>query len=180
MSEKKGFFKRLAQGLSKTRDNIASSFDSIFSGFSGIDEDFYEELEEILIMSDMGIDTTMNIIEDLKKKVKENKIKEPEECRQLLIDSIKDQMRLEDSAYDFIDKKSVVLVIGVNGVGKTTSVGKLAASLKGQGKKVITGSCGYIPCWSDRTAQRMVKSCWGLISSVKQRVQILRLLYMMR
>ena len=116
MSEKKGFFKRLAQGLSKTRDNIASSFDSIFSGFSGIDEDFYEELEEILIMSDMGIDTTMNIIEDLKKKVKENKIKEPEECRQLLIDSIKDQMRLEDSAYDFIDKKSVVLVIGVNGV----------------------------------------------------------------
>lgn len=85
MSEKKGFFKRLAQGLSKTRDNIASSFDSIFSGFSGIDEDFYEELEEILIMSDMGIDTTMNIIEDLKKKVKENKIKEPEECRQLLI-----------------------------------------------------------------------------------------------
>ena len=137
MSEKKGFFKRLAQGLSKTRDNIASSFDSIFSGFSGIDEDFYEELEEILIMSDMGIDTTMNIIEDLKKKVKENKIKEPEECRQLLIDSIKDQMRLEDSAYDFIDKKSVVLVIGVNGVGKTTSVGKLAASLKGQGKKVL-------------------------------------------
>ena len=74
--------------------------------------------------------------------------------RQLLIDSIKDQMRLEDSAYDFIDKKSVVLVIGVNGVGKTTSVGKLAASLKGQGKKVFTGSCGYIPCWSDRTAQR--------------------------
>ena len=137
MSEKKGFFKRLAQGLSKTRDNIASSFDSIFSGFSGIDEDFYEELEEILIMSDMGIDTTMNIIEDLKKKVKENKIKEPEECRQLLIDSIKDQMRLDDSAYDFIDKKSVVLVIGVNGVGKTTSVGKLAASLKGQGKKVL-------------------------------------------
>ena len=144
MSEKKGFFKRLAQGLSKTRDNIASSFDSIFSGFSGIDEDFYEELEEILIMSDMGIDTTMNIIEDLKKKVKENKIKEPEECRQLLIDSIKDQMRLEDSAYDFIDKKSVVLVIGVNGVGKTTSVGKLAASLKGQGKKVLLAAADII------------------------------------
>ena len=156
MSEKKGFFKRLAQGLSKTRDNIASSFDSIFSGFSGIDEDFYEELEEILIMSDMGIDTTMNIIEDLKKKVKENKIKEPEECRQLLIDSIKDQMRLDDSAYDFIDKKSVVLVIGVNGVGKTT-----CGIIKRTRKKSITGSCGYIPCWSDRTAQRMVKSCWG-------------------
>ena len=158
MSEKKGFFKRLAQGLSKTRDNIASSFDSIFSGFSGIDEDFYEELEEILIMSDMGIDTTMNIIEDLKKKVKENKIKEPEECRQLLIDSIKDQMRLDETAYDFIDKKSVVLVIGVNGVGKTTSVGKLAASLKGQGKKVLlaaadtfrAGAIEQLKEWSNR------------------------------
>ena len=147
MSEKKGFFKRLAQGLSKTRDNIASSFDSIFSGFSGIDEDFYEELEEILIMSDMGIDTTMNIIEDLKKKVKENKIKEPEECRQLLIDSIKDQMRLDDSAYDFIDKKNICW--------------KACSIIKRTRKKSITGSCGYIPCWSNRTAQRMVKSCWG-------------------
>lgn len=150
-----------------------------FSGFSGIDEDFYEELEEILIMSDMGIDTTMNIIEDLKKKVKENKIKEPEECRQLLIDSIKDQMRLEDSAYDFIDKKSVVLVIGVNGVGKTTSVGKLAASLKDKEKKYY---------WQLRIHSVLERSnsskngqiVLGLISSVKQRVQILRLLYMMR
>ena len=169
MSEKKGFFKRLAQGLSKTRDNIASSFDSIFSGFSGIDEDFYEELEEILIMSDMGIDTTMNIIEDLKKKVKENKIKEPEECRQLLIDSIKDQMRLEDSAYDFIDKKSVVLVIGVNGVGKTTSVGKLAASLKGQGKKVLlaaadtfrAGAIEQLKEWSNRAGVDIISQAEG-------------------
>ena len=169
MSEKKGFFKRLAQGLSKTRDNIASSFDSIFSGFSGIDEDFYEELEEILIMSDMGIDTTMNTIEDLKKKVKENKIKEPEECRQLLIDSIKDQMRLEDSAYDFIDKKSVVLVIGVNGVGKTTSVGKLAASLKGQGKKVLlaaadtfrAGAIEQLKEWSNRAGVDIISQAEG-------------------
>ena len=169
MSEKKGFFKRLAQGLSKTRDNIASSFDSIFSGFSGIDEDFYEELEEILIMSDMGIDTTMNIIEDLKKKVKENKIKEPEECRQLLIDSIKDQMRLDDSAYDFIDKKSVVLVIGVNGVGKTTSVGKLAASLKGQGKKVLlaaadtfrAGAIEQLKEWSNRAGVDIISQAEG-------------------
>ena len=180
MSEKKGFFKRLAQGLSKTRDNIASSFDSIFSGFSGIDEDFYEELEEILIMSDMGIDTTMNIIEDLKKKVKENKIKEPEECRQLLIDSIKDQMRLEDSAYDFIDKKSVVLVIGVNGVGKTTSVGKLAASLKGQVKKVYYWQLRRHSVLERSNSSKNGQIVLGLISSVKQRVQILRLLYMMR
>ena len=169
MSEKKGFFKRLAQGLSKTRDSIASSFDSIFSGFSGIDEDFYEELEEILIMSDMGIDTTMNIIEDLKKKVKENKIKEPEECRQLLIDSIKDQMRLDDTAYDFADKKSVVLVIGVNGVGKTTSVGKLAASLKGQGKKVLlaaadtfrAGAIEQLKEWSNRAGVDIISQAEG-------------------
>ena len=169
MSEKKGFFKRLAQGLSKTRDNIASSFDSIFSGFSGIDEDFYEELEEILIMSDMGIDTTMNIIEDLKKKVKENKIKEPEECRQLLIDSIKDQMRLEDSAYDFIDKKSVVLVIGVNGVGKTTSIGKIANKLVKEGKKVVIAAADtfraaaveQLEIWANRVGCEMVKKDEG-------------------
>ena len=98
MSEKKGFFGRLAQGLSKTRNNIAASFDSIFKGFSGLDDDFYEELEETLIMSDMGIDTTMNIIEDLKKKVKEQKIKEPEACRQLLSASIKEQIRLDAGA----------------------------------------------------------------------------------
>ena len=180
MSEKKGFFKRLAQGLSKTRDNIASSFDSIFSGFSGIDEDFYEELEEILIMSDMGIDTTMNIIEDLKKKVKENKIKEPEECRQLLIDSIKDQMRLDDSAYDFIDKKSVVLVIGVNGVGKTTSVGKLAASIKRTKEKKYYWQLRIHSVLERSNSSKNGQIVLGLISSVKQRVQILRLLYMMR
>ena len=167
--EKKGFFKRLVSGLAKTRDNIVAGFDSIFSGFSSIDEDFYEELEEILIMSDMVIDTTMNIIEDLKKKVKENKIKEPEECRQLLIDSIKDQMRLEDSAYDFIDKKSVVLVIGVNGVGKTTSVGKLAASLKGQGKKVLlaaadtfrAGAIEQLKEWSNRAGVDIISQAEG-------------------
>jgi len=137
MSEKKGFFKRLAQGLSKTRDNIASSFDSIFSGFSGIDEDFYEEIEEILIMGDLGINATTAIIEDLKQKVKEQHIKEPSACKQLLIDSIKAQMNVGETAYEFENRQSVVLVIGVNGVGKTTSIGKLAGKLKDQGKKVI-------------------------------------------
>ena len=137
MSEKKGFFKRLAQGLSKTRDNIASSFDSIFSGFSAIDEDFYEEIEEILIMGDLGINATTAIIEDLKQKVKEQHIKEPSACKQLLIDSIKAQMNVGETAYEFENRQSVVLVIGVNGVGKTTSIGKLAGKLKDQGKKVI-------------------------------------------
>ena len=131
--KKKGFFSRLVEGLNKTRENIVSGMDSIFSGFSAIDEDFYEELEETLIMGDLGIQTTMSVLEDLRKKVKEQHIKEPAECKQLLIDSIREQMDLGENAYEFENRKSVVLVIGVNGVGKTTSVGKL----KDEGKKVI-------------------------------------------
>lgn len=137
MGEKKGFFKRLVEGLTKTRNNIVSGIDSIFSGFSAIDEDFYEEIEEILIMGDLGINATTAIVEDLKQKVKEQHIKEPAECKQLLIDSIKEQMNVGETAYEFENRQSVILVIGVNGVGKTTSVGKLAGKLKNQGKRVI-------------------------------------------
>lgn len=135
--EKKGFFGRLVEGLQKTRDNIISGMDSIFSGFSDIDEDFYEELEETLIMGDLGIQTTMSVMEDLRQRVKELHIKEPSQCKQLLMDSLKRQMDLGENAYEYENRKSVVLVIGVNGVGKTTSVGKLAGQLKDQGKKVI-------------------------------------------
>ncbi|MBE5949542.1 MAG: signal recognition particle-docking protein FtsY [Lachnospiraceae bacterium] len=134
---KKGFFGKLVAGLSKTRANIVSGIDSIFSGFSNIDEDFYEELEETLIMGDLGINTTMAIMESLREKVKEQKIKEPQDCKALLIDTIREQMRLPETAYEFENKTSVVLVIGVNGVGKTTSVGKLAGQFKDMGKKVI-------------------------------------------
>lgn len=134
---KKGFFGRLVEGLAKTRNNIVSGIDSIFSGFSAIDDDFYEEIEETLIMGDLGIQTTMSIVEDLRAKVKEQHIKEPEECKELLVSSIKAQMDLGENAYEFEHKKSVVLVIGVNGVGKTTSVGKLAGQLKDSGHKVI-------------------------------------------
>ncbi len=137
MEEKKGFFKRLVAGLAKTRDNIVSGIDAIFSGFSSIDDDFYDEIEEILVMGDIGINATTSIIDDLKQKVKEQNIKEPSECKQLLIDSIKSQMNVGETAYEFENRKSVVLVIGVNGVGKTTSVGKLAGKLKDQGKKVV-------------------------------------------
>ena len=137
MEEKKGFFKRLVSGLTKTRDNIVSGIDSIFNGFSSIDDDFYEEIEEILVMGDIGINATTSIIEDLKRKVKEQNIKEPTECKKLLIQSIKDEMNVGETAYEFEKRKSVVLVIGVNGVGKTTSVGKLAGKLKDQGMKVV-------------------------------------------
>ena len=137
--KKKGFFGRLVDGLTKTRDNLMSGFDSLFSG-SKIDDDFYEELEEILIMGDVGINTSTKIIENLKEKVKENKIKEPEDCKGLLVESIKEQMKSTENAYDFEDKKSVVMVIGVNGVGKTTSIGKLASQLKSKGNKVVVAA----------------------------------------
>ena len=135
--EKKGFWSRLVAGLSKTRANIVAGIDAIFNGFSHIDDDFYEEIEEILVMGDIGIRTTEAIIANLKQKVKENHIKEPAACKELLINSIKEQMDVGETAYRFENEKSVVLMIGVNGVGKTTSVGKMAAKLKGQGKKVI-------------------------------------------
>jgi len=137
MGEKKGFFGRLVEGLNKTRGNIVAGVDSIFSGFSAIDDDFYEEIEETLIMGDIGINSTTKIVEELRKKVKEQKIKEPADCKELLINSIKEQMNLGENAYEFENRKSVVLIIGVNGVGKTTSIGKLAGQLKDSGKKVI-------------------------------------------
>lgn len=137
MGEKKGFFSRLVSGLTKTRDNIVSGIDAVFGGFSQIDEDFYEEIEEILIMGDIGVSATENILESLKQKVKENHIKKPDECKELLTESIKEQMQVGETAYRFEEEKSVVLIVGVNGVGKTTSVGKLAGKLKAQGKKVV-------------------------------------------
>lgn len=135
--EKKGFFSRLVAGLTKTRNNIVSGIDAIFSGFSSIDEEFYEEIEEILIMGDLGVHATEEIIEKLKASVKEQKIKEPAACKELLIQGIKEQMSVGETAYRFEQEKSVVLVIGVNGVGKTTTIGKLAGKLKAQNKKVV-------------------------------------------
>lgn len=135
--EKKGFFSRLVEGLTKTRNNIVSGIDALFHGFSHIDEDFYEELEEILIMGDLGVHATEHILDDLRQKVKENHIKEPKDCKEFLIQSIKDQMKVEETAYRFEKETSVLLVIGVNGVGKTTTVGKLAGKFKEEGKKVV-------------------------------------------
>ncbi|MDY4793896.1 MAG: signal recognition particle-docking protein FtsY [Pararoseburia sp.] len=132
-----GFFKRLLSGLTKTRDNFVKNMDYIFRGFTNIDDEFYEELEEILIMGDIGVVTTERILDDLKAKVKKEKIKEPADCKQLLIDSIRQQMDIGETAYEFENKTSVVLVVGVNGVGKTTTIGKLASKLRGQGKKVL-------------------------------------------
>jgi fused signal recognition particle receptor len=135
--EKKGFFNRLKSGLTKTRDNIVAGIDAVFYGASEIDEDFYEELEEILIMGDIGVNATNDIIERMKDEVKKRHLRLPSECKELLVESIKEQMRVGDTAYDFEKEQSVIFIIGVNGVGKTTSVGKLAGILKGQGRKVL-------------------------------------------
>jgi len=134
---RKGFFARLKEGLAKTRNNIVRGIDSLFSGFSAIDDDFYEELEEILIMGDIGVNATTEIVSRLKEQIRERHIREPQECKQLLIDGIKEQMKVGENAYVFEEKQSVIMVIGVNGVGKTTSVGKLAGKFKDDGRRVL-------------------------------------------
>ena len=163
------FFQKLVSGLSKTRNNIVSGLNSIFTGFSSIDEDFYEELEETLIMSDIGVNTTEELLENLREQVKELKIKEPIECKDLLIKNIEEQMNIGENAYDFENEKSVILVIGVNGVGKTTSIGKLASQYKNNGKKVVlaaadtfrAAAADQLKEWSNRAGVDIVMGAEG-------------------
>ncbi len=160
----KGVFKRLTEGLAKTRNSIVSGFESLFSGENKIDDDFYESIEEILVMSDVGVKTSDDIIESLKEKVKENKIKNASECRELLKQSIEEQMNVPDDAYDFINKKSVVMLIGVNGAGKTTTVGKLASQYKALGKKVMIAAADtfraaaidQVATWAERAGVELI------------------------
>ena len=164
-----GLFTNLKNGLSKTRDSIVSGFNNIFNSFLSIDDDFYDELEETMIMGDIGVSATESIIDDLKEKVRENRIKEPAECKQLLIDSIKEKMNLGDNAYDFENKKSIVMLIGVNGVGKTTSAGKLAGLLKSKGKKVVLSAADTFRAaaieqlteWANRTGTDIISQSEG-------------------
>lgn len=164
-----GFFSRLVEGLTKTRDNIVSGIDAVFSGFSEIDDDFYEELEEILIMGDVGVKTTEMILDSLRDKVKEKHIKKPQECKELLIESIKEQMDLGENSYEFENRKSVVLIIGVNGVGKTTSVGKLAGQFQSHGKKVVLAAADTFRAaaieqlteWAKRTGSDIIAQSEG-------------------
>ncbi len=164
-----GFFGRLKEGLTKTRNNIVSGMDSVFSGFSSIDDEFYDELEEILIMGDIGVNASGAILDRLRKQVKEQHVKEPAQCKELLIESIKEQMKVDDTAYEFENEKSIILVIGVNGVGKTTSVGKLAGLLKEQGKKVLiaaadtyrAAACEQLTEWSHRAGVDIITGAEG-------------------
>ncbi|MDD6346520.1 MAG: signal recognition particle-docking protein FtsY [Lachnospiraceae bacterium] len=162
--KKAGFFKRLFNGLGKTRQSITGSLSRLFSDHDRIDDEFYEDLEELMIMGDMGIRTTDAIIASLKEKVEEQRIKDPAQCRDILINSIKEKMAVKETDYAFEHETSVILVIGVNGTGKTTTAGKLASQLKSQGRRVIlaaadtfrAAACEQLREWSSRAGVDLI------------------------
>ena len=135
--ERRGFFKKLLSGLSKTRDNIVSGIESVFMGVTTIDDDFYDELEEALILGDLGAGTAEEVIERLREEVEKQHLMHPRDCKDTLIEILREMVDVPEDAYDFENQKSAVLVVGVNGVGKTTTIGKLAAKYRRDGKRVI-------------------------------------------
>lgn len=160
-----GFFKRLKEGLSKTRNAIADRLDGVLSGFRTVDEELFEELEEALIMADVGVDTSLYIIGELRKRVKEQNVKEPMALKELLKEIISELLMNQDSTVDTSKKPTVIMVIGVNGVGKTTSIGKLAARYRKEGKKVILAAADtfraaaidQLQIWAERADAEIVK-----------------------
>ena len=168
-NKKAGFFSRLFGGLGKTRRQLTGSLGRLFSSYDRIDDDFYDELEEIMVMGDMGIHTTDEILDSLRERVAEEKIKDPKECRGILIDSIKEKMAVKEADYAFEREPSVILMIGVNGTGKTTSAGKLASILKAQGRKVIlaaadtfrAAACEQLREWSNRAGVELISGQEG-------------------
>ena len=159
-----GFFHRLKQGLGKTRDNMVRGLDNVFHGYSNIDDEFYEDIEETLIMGDVGVAATSRIMDSLREQVKEKKIRDAADCRNLFIETIRDQMQTAEDAYDFENTNSVIFVIGVNGVGKTTSVGKLAALFEQRGKRVLVAAADTYRAaateqlreWTDRAGVQLI------------------------
>ncbi len=163
-----GLFGRLRAGLAKTRNNIVGGIESVFSGHDRIDEDFYEELEEILVMGDVGIHATEEILDRLREDVKRNHIKAPVECRQFLMDGIKEQMQVSEGDYEFLDRPSVVMVIGVNGVGKTTTIGKLASIYRQKGKKVLIAAADTFRAAATEQLEEWAKRAGVDIISAKE------------
>ena len=166
--EKKSFFGRLVSGLSKTRDNFSKSMEAAFAA-NEIDDDFFDDLEETLILADIGVETTEDIIDNLRDRIKKEHLKKPDQCRSILIEEIIDKMKTESADYDFENRKSVILVVGVNGVGKTTSIGKLALNLKKQGKRVILAAADtfraaakeQLVIWGEKTGTEVISGQEG-------------------
>ena len=160
-----GFFDKLKQGLNKTKESINEKINNVFSNFRKVDEDFLEELEEVLIMSDIGIETSTKIIENLRERIKKEKIEDEEQVKQALREEIEKILDLPDRGLKLETKPSVILVIGVNGVGKTTSIGKMAAKLARDGKKVVVAAADtfraaaveQLEIWAKRAGAEIVK-----------------------
>lgn len=163
-----GFFEKLKEGLSKTRDNMVSGLNSVFVK-GDIDDDLYDEIEEVLVMGDVGVNTTTELIADLKAAVKEKKLKFRSECREVLKEIIKNRMTVPENAYDFENGHSVIMIVGVNGVGKTTTVGKLASRMKENGQKVLVAAADtfraaaneQLVMWAERAGVEIVTSKEG-------------------
>ncbi len=164
-----GFFEKIKKGLSKTRESVGSMITGVFTGFSQIDDDFYDELEESLILADIGVETTMSAVERLRKTVKEQHLKTPEEAKEALKDILTDMLLVEDKAVNPGGKPSVILVIGVNGVGKTTTIGKLATRYEKEGKNVLlvaadtfrAAAADQLEIWAGRAGVSIVRQNEG-------------------
>ena len=164
-----GFFDKIKEGLAKTRDALSDSLGSVFTGFSEIDDDFYDELEESLILADLGVDTACKAVERLRKAVREQHLKTAEEARTALKEILADMLNVGDTALNLTTTPSVVLVIGVNGVGKTTTIGKIATQLTRQGKKVLlvaadtfrAAAADQLEIWSQRSGAAIVRQNEG-------------------
>ncbi len=164
-----GFFDKIKAGLSRTRDALDSTLGSVFSGFSEIDEDFYEELEECLILADLGVETALKAVENLRKTVRQQRLKTTEDAKQALKDILVDMLSVGDTALNLSTKPSVVLVLGVNGVGKTTTIGKIATQLVRQGKNVLlvagdtfrAAAADQLEIWAQRSGASIVRQHEG-------------------
>ena len=164
-----GFFDKIKAGLTKTREALSHTLGSVFSGFSQLDSDFYDELEESLILADLGVETAMKATERLRQAVKEQHLKTPEEAKAALKDILVDMLNVGDVALKLDTKPSVILVIGVNGVGKTTTIGKIATQLVKEGKRVLlvagdtfrAAAADQLEVWAGRAGADIVRQHEG-------------------
>ena len=164
-----GFFDKIKAGLTKTRDALSNTLGNVFSGFSEIDDDFYDELEESLILADLGVDTAVKATDRLRKTIKEQHLKTAEEAKTALKEILTEMLNVGDTALNLSTKPSVILVIGVNGVGKTTTIGKIATQLKNEGKNVLlvagdtfrAAAADQLEIWAERSGSSIVRQHEG-------------------